>query len=30
MGPCKDEIAIPNFEDGYGSEMKFSNGLIII
>ena len=24
MGPNKDEIATPKFEDVYGSEMKFS------
>ena len=26
MGPNKDEIATPKFEDVYGSEMKFSIG----
>ena len=26
MGPYKEEIATPKFEDVYGSEMKFSIG----
>ena len=30
MGPYKDEIATPTFEDVYGSEMKFSIGLVSI